>query len=88
MPVAAYQAHDDIAYAFMSILDHLTMLARVQDFCKMTLVLDGYSAPLTAGNFAQRVLQGEFENRPLQVEFASVIANPPLAAPEGVHSAC
>ena len=49
----------------------------------MTLVLDGYSAPLTAGNFAQRVLQGEFNNRPLQVEFASVISNPPLEAPEG-----
>ena len=57
----------------------------MQDFSKLTLVLDGYSAPLTAGNFAQRVLQGEFNNRPLQVEFASVLANPPMEAPEGAH---
>ena len=55
----------------------------MQDASKLTMVLDGFSAPLTAGNFALRVQQGEFNNRQLGVEFASVLCNPPLAEPEG-----
>ena len=55
----------------------------MQDESKLTLVLDGFSAPLTAGNFALRVQQGEFDNRRLGVEFASVICNPPLREAEG-----
>ena len=58
-------------------------LAAAQDYSRLMLTLDGFSAPLTAGNFAVRVQQGEFDNRPLGVEFASVICNPPITEAEG-----
>lgn len=37
-------------------------------------MLDGYSAPLTAGNFAAEVLNGSLNNRRLDASYTSVLA--------------
>lgn len=41
---------------------------------QLTIVLDGYSAPLTAGNFAAEVLNGSLNNRRLDASYTSVLA--------------
>jgi peptidylprolyl isomerase len=40
----------------------------------LTLVLDGYSAPLTAGNFVRNVLEGTYTNAELRVDQGAVLA--------------
>lgn len=40
----------------------------------LTLVLDGYSAPLTAGNFVRNVLEGAYTNAELKVDQGAVLA--------------
>ena len=40
----------------------------------LTLVLDGYSAPLTAGNFVRNVLEGAYTNAQLKVDQGAVLA--------------
>jgi cyclophilin family peptidyl-prolyl cis-trans isomerase len=40
----------------------------------LTLVLDGYSAPLTAGNFVRNVLEGTYTNAQLKVDQGAVLA--------------
>lgn len=37
------------------------------------LTLDGYSAPISAGNFVVNVLDGLYNNKPIQASYASVI---------------
>lgn len=41
---------------------------------RLGITLDGYSAPLTAGNFAANVQDGLYNGRPLQASYASVLA--------------
>ena len=41
---------------------------------KLTIVLDGYSAPITAGNFAAEVLKGSLNGRRLDASYTSVLA--------------
>lgn len=40
----------------------------------LTLVLDGYSAPLTAGNFVRNVLEGIYSNAALKVDQGAILA--------------
>lgn len=40
---------------------------------KIRITLDGYSAPISAGNFVVNVLDGLYDNRPIQASYASVI---------------
>jgi len=39
----------------------------------LTLVVDGYSAPITAGNFVNRVLKGEYNNVKVQASPVSIL---------------
>ncbi|KAG1680580.1 hypothetical protein FOA52_015027 [Chlamydomonas sp. UWO 241] len=48
---------------------------------RLTLTLDGYSAPLTAGNFADNVLDGLYDGRVLQSSFTSVFVPGKLTSP-------
>ena len=41
---------------------------------KITIALDGYSAPVTAGNFAVRVAQGAFDGAQVKVTSESILA--------------
>lgn len=41
---------------------------------RLAVTLDGYSAPLTAGNFAANVADGLYNGRPLNASYASVLA--------------
>ncbi|GIM02928.1 hypothetical protein Vretimale_7743 [Volvox reticuliferus] len=43
----------------------------------LVLTLDGYSAPLSAGNFLKNVLEGLYDNRPIQVNYTSVFVQAP-----------
>ncbi|GIL50914.1 hypothetical protein Vafri_7000 [Volvox africanus] len=43
----------------------------------LVLTLDGYSAPLSAGNFMKNVLEGLYDNRPIQVNYTSVFVQAP-----------
>lgn len=40
---------------------------------KLTLVVDGYSAPVTGGNFVRNVLEGLYEGAALSVNGGSVL---------------
>jgi cyclophilin family peptidyl-prolyl cis-trans isomerase len=40
---------------------------------RLGITLDGYSAPLTAGNFAANVTDGLYNGRPLNASYASVL---------------
>ncbi|WIA35054.1 hypothetical protein OEZ86_003543 [Tetradesmus obliquus] len=40
---------------------------------QVLLTLDGYSAPISAGNFVVNVLDGLYNNKPIQASYASVI---------------
>ncbi|KAK9808478.1 hypothetical protein WJX73_010340 [Symbiochloris irregularis] len=44
-----------------------------QKVAHISIELDGYSAPITAGNFAAKVLQGELVNRRLASSYTSVL---------------
>ncbi|GLC36069.1 hypothetical protein PLESTF_000972600 [Pleodorina starrii] len=44
---------------------------------RLMLTLDGYSAPLSAGNFLKNVLDGVYDNRPIQVNYTSVFVQGP-----------
>ncbi|CAD7699142.1 unnamed protein product [Ostreobium quekettii] len=44
------------------------------DEAKMTIVLDGYSAPISAGNFAANVQNGLYDGKPLSVNNVSIAA--------------
>jgi len=46
----------------------------------LRLILDGYSAPLTAGNFAKNVIDGFYDNTRLSVNGISVMAEPVASA--------
>ncbi|GFR50671.1 hypothetical protein Agub_g12923 [Astrephomene gubernaculifera] len=46
---------------------------------KVTLTVDGYSAPVSAGNFVRNVMDGLYDNRPLQVNYTSVFVTAPAA---------
>lgn len=48
----------------------------------LTLVLDGYSAPLTAGNFVRNVLEGAYTNAELKVDQGAVLAGGGYAGSE------
>ena len=52
---------------------------------KITIVLDGYSAPLTAGNFVEEVLQGTLEGRRLDASYTSVLAEADADGNNGVQ---
>lgn len=41
---------------------------------RIGITLDGYSAPLTAGNFAANVQDGVYDGKPLNASYASVLA--------------
>ncbi|KAK9818070.1 hypothetical protein WJX72_006649 [[Myrmecia] bisecta] len=46
----------------------------LQAQAKLELVLDGYSAPISAGNFVVNLMQGMYDGRPLNVSYASILA--------------
>ena len=41
---------------------------------RIGITLDGYSAPLTAGNFAANVQDGVYDGKPVNASYASVLA--------------
>lgn len=41
---------------------------------RLGITLDGYSAPLTAGNFAANVQDGVYNGHPVNASYASVLA--------------
>ncbi len=41
---------------------------------RIGITLDGYSAPLTAGNFAANVQDGIYNGKPVNASYASVLA--------------
>jgi cyclophilin family peptidyl-prolyl cis-trans isomerase len=45
-----------------------------QPQARIEIVLDGYTAPITAGNFAVNVLNGVYDGKPIKVDFSSVLA--------------
>lgn len=49
----------------------------------LTLVLEGYSAPLTAGNFATNVMQKLYVGRTLTVDYTSILVG--KGSVSGVH---
>ncbi|EFJ49061.1 hypothetical protein VOLCADRAFT_104498 [Volvox carteri f. nagariensis] len=50
---------------------------------RLVLTLDGYSAPLSAGNFLKNVMDGLYNDRPLQVNYTSIFVqgSPTLERP-------
>ncbi len=57
----------------------------LQPQAKLQLVIDGYSAPITAGNFIQNVQKGMYDNTPISSSYVSVNVGPPQPK-SGVYS--
>ena len=45
----------------------------LQPQARMTMVLEGYSAPITAGNFAKNVMQKLYVGKTLTVDFTGIL---------------
>ena len=55
----------------------------LQPQAKLQLVVDGYSAPITAGNFVRNVQRGMYDNTKLSSNYISVTIAPSEPSPTG-----
>lgn len=55
----------------------------LQPQAKLQVVVDGYSAPITAGNFVRNVQSGMYDNTKLSSNYTSVTIAPSEPSPTG-----